>query len=308
MYRKILVGFDDGEQSQDALALGTLLGKATAAQLIVAGIRPYALAAEGIATEEAGDGHRQAEDSFRAHLRVAADDIGAQATIAESTSPARGLNDLAEEIEADVIVLGSSSQADHGRLFAGHTASQLLQGAPCAVAVAPAGYAQGSPHIEKIGVGVDGSEESREAVREAVEVARLTGAGLRLLCATVSPTVGYEGYGGYGGWGYGAFALADAIEGAAESHVDAAQSEVPSDVAAEPAVLHGDAALSLAEESQELDLLCMGSRAYGPLRRVLLGSVSTQLVKNAACPVLVVPRGVSIGPEATEPRSAEGAR
>ncbi len=38
-------------------------------------------------------------------------------------------------------------------------------------------------------------------------------------------------------------------------------------------------------------ILVVGSRGYGPLRRVLLGSVSTQLVKSAPCPVLVVPRG-----------------
>ena len=36
----------------------------------------------------------------------------------------------------------------------------------------------------------------------------------------------------------------------------------------------------------------MGSRGYGPLRAVLLGSVSGRLVREAACPVIVVPRGV----------------
>jgi hypothetical protein len=37
-------------------------------------------------------------------------------------------------------------------------------------------------------------------------------------------------------------------------------------------------------------LLVLGSRGYGPVRRVLLGSVSGELVRGAACPVLVVPR------------------
>ena len=37
-------------------------------------------------------------------------------------------------------------------------------------------------------------------------------------------------------------------------------------------------------------ILVCGSRGYGPLKQILLGSVSTQLVRKAAYPVLVVPR------------------
>jgi nucleotide-binding universal stress UspA family protein len=40
-----------------------------------------------------------------------------------------------------------------------------------------------------------------------------------------------------------------------------------------------------------VDLLVCGSRGYGPVRRVLLGTVSAALVRQASLPVLVVPRG-----------------
>lgn len=48
----------------------------------------------------------------------------------------------------------------------------------------------------------------------------------------------------------------------------------------------------LVEQSEQVDLLVLGSRAYGPIRSVLLGSVSSAVMRGASCPVLVVPRGI----------------
>jgi hypothetical protein len=56
--------------------------------------------------------------------------------------------------------------------------------------------------------------------------------------------------------------------------------------------LDGEPAEVLAEQTRELGLLVMGSRGYGPLRRVLLGSVSDAILDRADCPVMIVPRGV----------------
>jgi nucleotide-binding universal stress UspA family protein len=42
----------------------------------------------------------------------------------------------------------------------------------------------------------------------------------------------------------------------------------------------------------ELDLLVTGSRGYGPVRAVVLGGVTGRLVREAACPLVIVPRGV----------------
>jgi nucleotide-binding universal stress UspA family protein len=46
----------------------------------------------------------------------------------------------------------------------------------------------------------------------------------------------------------------------------------------------------IASASEGLDLLLMGSRGYGPLGRVLLGGVSSKVIREAGCPVLVTPR------------------
>jgi nucleotide-binding universal stress UspA family protein len=46
----------------------------------------------------------------------------------------------------------------------------------------------------------------------------------------------------------------------------------------------------LVAASHELDLLVLGSRGYGPLRRLLLGRVGSGVLRGAACPVLAIPR------------------
>jgi nucleotide-binding universal stress UspA family protein len=62
-------------------------------------------------------------------------------------------------------------------------------------------------------------------------------------------------------------------------------------LAAEPVRLDGDPALELTRECAEgVDLLVVGSRGYGPVARVLLGSVSRKVAQEAPCPVLVVRR------------------
>jgi nucleotide-binding universal stress UspA family protein len=56
-------------------------------------------------------------------------------------------------------------------------------------------------------------------------------------------------------------------------------------------VVEGDAAAALVADSAGDDLLFTGSRRRGPVRRVLPGSVSARVVRDVACPVVVVPRG-----------------
>ena len=79
-------------------------------------------------------------------------------------------------------------------------------------------------------------------------------------------------------------ALATAIQ----HELDAAVQEAGDPSAIRGVRLAGDPVTALVTESERLDLLVMGSRGRGPARGVLLGSVSTEVVRAAACPVVVV--------------------
>jgi nucleotide-binding universal stress UspA family protein len=52
--------------------------------------------------------------------------------------------------------------------------------------------------------------------------------------------------------------------------------------------LLGDPAGSLIEEGTRADLLAVGSRGLGAVRRLLLGTVSEKVLNHASCPVLIV--------------------
>jgi nucleotide-binding universal stress UspA family protein len=65
------------------------------------------------------------------------------------------------------------------------------------------------------------------------------------------------------------------------------------DVPIEIDVAAGDPARIIVDTSRHLDLLVCGSRGYGPLPAVLLGSVSRRVASGAHCPVIVLPRGVT---------------
>jgi nucleotide-binding universal stress UspA family protein len=71
---------------------------------------------------------------------------------------------------------------------------------------------------------------------------------------------------------------------------------IDANIDASETLLEGDARELLARESGELDLLMVGSRGFGPLRAVLLGSISNALVRSAQSPLVVIPRGAE--PEA----------
>ena len=51
----------------------------------------------------------------------------------------------------------------------------------------------------------------------------------------------------------------------------------------------------LAAFGDDVDILLVGSRGYGPMRRLVLGSTSDYLERHARCSLLVLPRGANAG-------------
>ena len=95
------------------------------------------------------------------------------------------------------------------------------------------------------------------------------------------------------GGGLATASINDVLRRERQEELAQAVAALDPDIDASEKLLEGDARELLARESGELDLLVVGSRGYGPLRAVLLGSVSSALVRSAQSPLVVVPRAAT---------------
>ncbi|MEZ2391364.1 universal stress protein [bacterium RCC_150] len=133
----------------------------------------------------------------------------------------------------------------------------------------------------RIIVGVDGSEASVEALRQAQKIALSLGARLEATAYWDFPQV----YGGYVAMGIEGFeeAAGDILKQALET---AFGPVLPDNV--ESRLVQGHARESLIEASRDAGMLVLGRRGHGGFGGMLLGSVSSACVAHAHCPVLVV--------------------
>jgi len=262
----VIVGIDGGPAGRDAVAVARLL-MAPDGHLDLAHVHelsPVRGASGAYGPAENAEATRLLE-SERAAIGVDAELIAITAS-----SAGRGLHYLAKSREADLLAVGSNRRSLAGRVLIGDVTRSALIGAPCAVAVAPLGYASTGGAIAKIGVGYDGSPESDAALAFARELAAHHGAAL------IAMTV---------------VELSSIRRGdAAEGEIEDAQRELAKLEGVEGVVASGIPGEQLALFSARVDLLVVGSRGYGPIRTLMLGGTAAHLASSARCPLLVLPR------------------
>jgi nucleotide-binding universal stress UspA family protein len=137
--------------------------------------------------------------------------------------------------------------------------------------------------------GIDGARADKEVVVFAAELTRRTGGRLILLRVQRPPLIGLEPQVAYAAPQTGPDATRDQIAAAralARLAVDAGVAE-----STDVRVGSGDLEQQLltTARDEQATVLVVGSRGRGAVKAALLGSVSTDLIGVARCPVLVVP-------------------
>jgi nucleotide-binding universal stress UspA family protein len=264
LFGTIVIGYDGTERSDGAVGLGSTLARVSGDEVSIVLAYPVTPLSARVGGGEFRDLSRQEAlrrvDAARARLG------GARLRHLRSTpagTPVHALHAAAKKDGGGLIVVADSVKEGAG------TPERLLRDAPAAVAVARP-WTGSHPRLNRVAVALDGSDPAGAGLR----------VGMALAGQPDSPVEDLE--------------LLSYGDGPAPAWLIEAAAFSGGRVVREA----GDPITGLLRRSRSLDLLIVGSRDLGPLRRRRSASVSVRAVRNAECPVLVVPRGVQVPREA----------
>ena len=211
-------------------------------------------------------------------MRAAAADAPIEEIEVLSGEPARVINDVATSRHAQMIIVGMGRHELVDRIFGDETALKVARSSHLPVLAVPDDDFEVPRHAV---VGIDFSEGSVRAARAAL---RLLGDGGVLELAHVVPRdrllfdawVSQEEYMRFVRHSLTRFR---------------ARLAIPAGVRVEDIVLSGDPARELLSYANRIDadLIAAGSHGHGFITRLVIGSVTTKLLRMASCPILVIP-------------------
>lgn len=232
-------------------------------------------AEEGIAVHHARtarDRRTQASDS--ASVRTVAPDIE---VTTRTLFGHVGHELVAASAEADLLVIGTPSDAERRHTFASSIAARVAAVAGCTVVAVPHGWEDGG---EGIVVGVDGEPGAEPAVEFATDEAAALGEPLTIVCAGYIANPLLAGL-------VPEVSLGDRRERIAEDTAERVRAEHPGlTVFAE--TIETSPARGMVAEAEGSRLLVIGTHDRRGVQRVMLGSVGHDVLLNALTPVAVV--------------------
>lgn len=284
----LVIGYDGAPGGADALALGLGWSRQLSVRAVIVTVYPgpAPIGPGRVDVEWVADRRREAERLLDEALTVSSPAASVEFKAVGSGSASHGLHDVAEELGASLIVLGSQTER---RLLATSTGERVIAGAPCPVAMPPRGWRDRALHdLGRIGVAFVPTPDGREALRVGAMLALRIGARLHVVTVVAGPAevmsyrIGEDVDRMY----------VTAAKEAFEHSIEQAISELASDVEAIGEVVVGDDPVETLAgmANSSFDALFMGSRGYGPMRRVLLGGVASRLLRRLDIPAVIVPR------------------
>ncbi len=202
----------------------------------------------------------------------------------EPGDPAGVLVEMSREV--DLVVVGSRGGGSFADRLLGTVSSALPAHAKCPVVVVPR-HTSGKKFmpIERIVVGVDGSDVPSSALRRSIDEAATWGA--RLTAVSAVPIATGTSMMTWAPTGVDHSSLLKDVRKGMGIAIDQALDGREMEIARH--ALDGSPASLLIEFSTAVDLVVVGTRARGGLAGVLLGSTSQTVLSHSTCPVMIVP-------------------
>lgn len=289
---KYLVAYSADRGGQEALSLGMMLSRRDKAKLVVCLILPKTWGYPSMARVDAEyaaflDKHAQ-KTMDKAKVYVG-DQLPAQFITRSHNSAEEGIIATAEELGADIIVLGSSRGAASGKFLEGSVTRNLLHLSKLPVALAPRGFEAGAKMVlSRLTCAYAATRKSRATVEYCLKFSRKYQVPLRLASFVVRDKQMYPTGAGY--------QVENLVANQWRSQASAAQkallAELKSDVPIKTQLGDGanwkEALGSVGWKPGEM--LVIGSGRIGPLAQVFLGSNGNRIIRNAPVAMMVVPR------------------
>lgn len=292
-FKKIIVATDFSEPSIEALREADLIAHRTGAELLVFHAVPNLLRNNPLFPQKNIEDAFQLQDTLDRvagaveelidrHMHA---DCDRARVLVDSGWPDTSLMRNAEEIGADLIVVGSRGFTGLKHVLLGSVAQRVVRYAHCAVLVARA-----SPHVGHVLATTDFSDPALPAIDAAVQIAKRRKAKLTLMHSLgVLPSSMAAASTPFGG---GPIVPDKAtLEEARRSAKDLLEDCLRRfDAEGETVVCDGAADDEIIGTASRLpaDLIVMGSLGRTSIRRIALGSVAETVARTAACSVLIV--------------------
>ncbi len=276
MFERVLVGIDEQSRGRDAIALARRL-VSPAGRLILGHVHPdYGLYGRGSSREFDAIEQQAAHELLRSV--IAESGLEAEICSLGADRIGNGLHRMADETGADLLVLGSSREGQNGRVWLREGVRNAINGAPCAVAVAPLEYTELGTPITQIGVAYNGSSESRAALAVGRRLGAEKAANTLAFQALHQPSLDAS------------TASAELLAQSVQRLESAARDRIVRETGVSACASCGETIQELAVFSGSVDLLIMGSRDYGPMGRLVHGSTTHRLLGYARSPLLILTR------------------
>lgn len=289
MFSKIAIAVHRPDaDARDAIALGVMLARTSGAPLVLTSVWVSPLGPGDGFYDKALRG--EAERVADLLMHEIPDDVAASTCVHGSTSVAKGLHEIADEEDVDLLVLGPSHLGGLARRVRGDISIAAMHDAPCAIVVAERGRRHRDPVLRDITVSYDASPEAELALDTAIDLAEASAAALRIVRVVDTPyAFNADPWIGAGGTQHYLHAVTDE----ARTTLDHAREKAAGRVSVTTELREGITGRELVDAAGESDLMVAGSRGFGALSRLVFGSTAAALLRHAPCPVLVTPRGAT---------------
>ena len=299
----VLVGYVPSSGGRSALDLATQIARSGRGEpVVVAAVVPRPWSNPSMArvdAEYAAWAHEQAGAALgqaREYLAGQAPDVSIDFREVAGRSVSDTLVGTAEEVGADLLVLGSSTDGRMGQVVIGSTAAPLLHSAPLKVALAPRGYrtAPGAV-VERVSCSFPGTEDATDLLTATAAVTARMDAALRVVTFGVQGRTMYPPEVGLDVEKHVLTQWREQIERAQAEAVDRLCALGLVSERTETAVAMGGGwAQALDDvEWRRNEVLVVGSSGEGRLARVFLGSRAIKIVRHSPVPVVIVPSAMS---------------